>query len=342
MPYCGFLVVVVLSLVTSAVSAAGRVQLEVAGDPQAGAVMGFQQWLQALSRAGVQNVRMRAAEGNVKVGVEVRGTQQDPIYVVTGVINAKDELVVPGGRFTRGQTAKLKAWLDDLAKHGTPDRRESKAAFGLTDKQFEKVRADLAGAITFNTKNMTRSEAAGKIVGQLTNSLRVPRQMENGEEKIEEELQGLSCGTALACILRPAGYAMAPRESGARIDYVVSKVTAENTDREIWPIGWKPEKRADEVLPGLFEVRNVNVANVSAATLLAAVSKHIKVPVLLDHNALARHGIDPEKAMVAHPSKRTTYSSALRRILGQAGMKYELRVDEAGKPLLWVTSVKPV
>ena len=45
--------------------------------------------------------------------------------------------------------------------------------------------------------------------------------------------------------------------------------------------------------------------------------------------------------MVSLPHGRTTYSLALRKLLAKAGMKFEVRYDEAGTPLLWVTSLKP-
>jgi hypothetical protein len=46
--------------------------------------------------------------------------------------------------------------------------------------------------------------------------------------------------------------------------------------------------------------------------------------------------------IVSHPRARTTYSIALRKILFQAEPTSELRVDEPGKPFLWVTTVKPI
>ena len=42
------------------------------------------------------------------------------------------------------------------------------------------------------------------------------------------------------------------------------------------------------------------------------------------------------------PDGRMSYSQTLRRVLSQAKMKYDLRVDEAEKPFLWITTVKPV
>ena len=64
--------------------------------------------------------------------------------------------------------------------------------------------------------------------------------------------------------------------------------------------------------------------------------------MLYDHNAMARYGVDLEKAVVSHPQARTNYSLALRKMLAKVGLKFEVRVDEAGKPFLWVTTMKPV
>ena len=36
-----------------------------------------------------------------------------------------------------------------------------------------------------------------------------------------------------------------------------------------------------------------------------------------------------------------SYSQVLRKILSQAKLRYELRVDDADKPFLWITTVKP-
>jgi hypothetical protein len=323
-----------------ATAGGAKVQLELVGDAQQGAVMAFQDWLRVLREAGIQNVRLRAAGGSEKLGIDVRGSEQSRVYVVTGLLSGRDEIVIPGaGRFHRGDAKRLAAWLDDLAEHGPPDRREPPAAFGLPAKQFDEVRRDLARPLGFSTKDMTRAEAVEKIGQQLRLPLAVEGPLADGEDKIEEDLSGLSCGTALACILRPVGYSLTPRKGAAGPSYAVAKA---RLDQEVWPIGWPPEKPQGELLPALFELRNVNVQNVTAARVMEAVGKQLQVPILLDHNALARHGVDPAKSNVALPQQRTSYSLALRKLLFQARLKFEIRVDEAGTPFLWVTTVKPV
>jgi len=261
-----------------------------------------------------------------------------PFYKVTAMLSGRDELVVPGGRFRRSECKKLAAWLDDLAKRGLPEKRERVSAFGLTASQLQKVNSDLAKTVGFSTKGMPRSEAVSKIAGQLGLPLKIEGALADGDEKIEEELSGFSSGTALACILRPIGSCMVPRESGETLSYAVKKA---QLDQEIWPVGW-PAGGAQKALPPLYEFHNVNVSGVTATKLLEVVGKQIGAAVLFDHNALARHGVEPDKAIVSHPQQRTTYSVALRKMLAKAGLKFEVRVDEAGKPFLWVSTVKPV
>jgi hypothetical protein len=91
----------------------------------------------------------------------------------------------------------------------------------------------------------------------------------------------------------------------------------------------------------MFEFLNVNVQGVTVLKVLDAVRERLNVPVLLDHNAMARHGVEPDRSFVNMPQSRTTYSLLLRRTLFQAGLKSEVRVDEAKTPFLWVTTVKP-
>jgi hypothetical protein len=55
---------------------------------------------------------------------------------------------------------------------------------------------------------------------------------------------------------------------------------------------------------------------------------------------MALHGADPATAPAEVPGRRMSYSQVLNRVLGQAGLRYELRVDENEKPLVWITTVK--
>ena len=341
----GFLLVPVLVAIlllagVSPSKAAGRVQLEIVGSSRGDALV-FQQWLRALSGAGIKSVRIRSGKPTDKIGIEVRGSEDSPLYVVTGVLQSNDELRLPGAKFKRSEAAKLARWLDDLAKHGPVEKRETVGAFGMTGRQFEHVRTDLSQPVDFPTENVLRSKVVSQMIQRLTLPTEIKRQHLEALEKdnVAEDLVGLSSGTALACVLRPAGLCLVPHVSEGGVGYTVVEAKPK---LEIWPIGWKPKKPRREVLPTMFEFLPVNIQGVSAQKALEAIAKRMKVPVLMDHNAMARHGIEPEKVIVSLPRSRTTYGIALRKILFQAGLKSELRVDEAGQPLLWISTVKPI
>jgi len=332
--------------------AGGTVQLTLVGDAR-GSALTFQEWSQALGKAGIRNVRIRSGDETDKPGIVTEGDPGRPVYLVIGIINSRNEIVLPGARFRRGDVARLATWLKDLAENGPAAGREMKSPLGLTGTEFGKVRKDLATTIDFSTVGMTRQKAVERIADQLKLPLKLDANVARAlaGEKIEDQLNGLSCGTALACVLRPAGYSMAPRAAGGQIAYKVVKAQGKPADSNIdevsiatfktWPIGWTSDKSDHDAVPSLYELRNVNVQNVSAATALGAIGKRLKIPVLLDRKALAKHNIDPGKVSVSFPNKRTTYSLALRKMLFQARLKFEVRYDDAGSPFLWVTTNKP-
>ncbi len=331
----------VIGLVTSIANAAGTVQLELVGGRSA--AVAFQDWAKALDKGGIPNVRIRSGSGEeLKPGIETAGTPERPVYNITGVVVSREEILLPGGRYRRSEIGRLKAWLDDLAENGLPGQRPAKVAFGLTQAQYNDVRKALSKPVNFSTLGAARSEAVEKIARELAIPLKFAdgSLRDVGNDKVEDELTGLTCGTALAALMRPAGYCLVPKMSAGEPE--LSAVKSRPDLKDIWPVGGRMEKTVQETLPKLMEFLPVNVQNVSAATAAAAIGKRLGTPLIYDRVALARHGIDPAKAMVALPRSQTTYSLALRKLLYQAGLKFEVRVDEAGTPFLWISTIKPL
>jgi hypothetical protein len=161
-----------------------------------------------------------------------------------------------------------------------------------------------------------------------------------GSGKVSDELEGISLGTSLAALLRPSGLALRPvRGSAGKVGYEISRAQGGS---QSWPIGWKPKAKPNQVLPALFEFLNVEISEIPISEALAAIEGRLKVPFLLDHNALAARGIDLTKLQAEVPSKRMTYSQILHKLALEAKLRYELRVDEADQPLIWITSIKPI
>jgi hypothetical protein len=320
--------------------AAATVELELVGDAK-GAAMAFQDWAQALGKAGVRNVRLRTAEEPGKPGIVVQGSPENPVYVVTGVVQSRDELELPGRRFRRGEVAQLVQWLNDLAENGPGGGKQAKTAFGLSAAQLERVCKDLAVPVGFATQGMAGDEVARRIAGQMPSLPQLDAQtaLALAGDKLHEDLSALSSGTALAYLLRSAGYGLAPRVTDGRTTYTIVKMGAA---AEVWPVGRTSDRSDHDALPELFEFHNVNVQNVSLAAALNAIGKLLKAPLLPDHYALARHGLDLDKVKVTLPGGQTTYGLALKRLLFQARLEYEVRYDDAGMPFIWITTLKPV
>ena len=93
-------------------------------------------------------------------------------------------------------------------------------------------------------------------------------------------------------------------------------------------------------MPELFQISTFALDDVTLAETLAAIAGRLEAPILFDRYALARHGIDPATARITVPETKTSYSQILTKVLSKAQLRYELRVDEAGEPLLWVTTIR--
>lgn len=326
-----------------ALAAAPRVEVELATEGNFPATA-QQQWYKLLTELKVDNLRIRKAIAGDKAEVAVGGVESSPVYRVTGILTGNNQLVVPGGRFSARDRDAIAAWLTKLRQEG-PERAQTKEKlpFGLLPRELLEVNADLKQKVGFSTKDLAPSDAVAQIADELKIPCLVDRSASaalRDAEPIREELEGLSCGTALAYLLRPAGLMLQPRlDERKKLQYLIGRAGA---DRTPWPIGWTAEKPAREILPELFEQLNVEIDDTTLSETLAAIGERLKAPVLYDHYALARRGIDPDKAKIKLPAARLAYAIILNKVLHQADLKGEWRVDENDRPLLWVTTLKSV
>jgi hypothetical protein len=104
-----------------------------------------------------------------------------------------------------------------------------------------------------------------------------------------------------------------------------------------WPIGWELQQTPGQTAPSLFEFLNAEVDGYTLEETLAAIGPRLRIPIYLDRAALAAHRIDLAQIQVRLPRTRIFYKRLIDRVLAQARMGSELRIDEAGKPFLWVT-----
>ncbi|MGC4001832.1 MAG: hypothetical protein QM811_01235 [Pirellulales bacterium] len=292
-------------------------------------------WFQALTKLDAGAVRIRGAKPGDQPSLTKVGAAGAESFRVVGAISEKGEIVVPGGRFSQRDLTGLANWMRTLGDHGVEGVTESKTAFGLTKQQLEAVHADLGAKVTVATlgqkpADVLRKLAAGK------HPLVIDEEIEKAlasDEPVRDEFQGLSRGTALAALLRPVGGVLVPRKpAGTGVELAILDGRASG---ELWPVGWASDVSLDKQIPKLLDTLNAEIDGVTAAEAIAAIKGRIDAPLLYDHNGLAAKRVVFDKP-VSLPSGKTYYYKLLRDVLSKCGAKYEVRVDENGKPFLWI------
>jgi len=317
--------------------AAAPVELEIA--TQKGfAIGGAHKWIRHLSDAGFSSIRVRQARAGDRAEVKREGAPRSPIYRVTGILSRGDVLLLPGGRFRLGDRRGLTAWIDRV-RNSDKHNPERKAAFGLTAEQLVRLHEQLAAAVDFTT----RGKPAREVVIGLARATPVPITVDPAsrgvfaDAKVADELRGVSAGTALAAVVRPLGLVVRPIEQGGKVTLLV---VDSRKAQQSWPIGWPPKKSVRELAPKLYAILPVEIADQPLGPTLDVLQGRIEIPFLYDYNGLARQRIDLAKIRVSLPATKTFYKSIVSKLLSQAKLRSEVRVDEAGNPLLWISPIK--
>jgi hypothetical protein len=323
-------------LLAGAARAALPIELEVAA--QADAPFGsMQEWNKVLAEMDLARVRLRGANGGDRVQLRVTGDGARKRYIVTGLLDRQDQLVLPGGKFASGDLAGLKQYFETL-----PARHEEagieRGRFGLTKEQFEQVFGDLSSEVTEATLDGSPHE----LVPALTRKFELPvrgssvtQAMLHAAPPFRSQMKGLSTGTTLAAVLRAAGLQFVPKKLGA--DPLTLRVSKLDAAAECWPVGWKPLATPRQTAPAMYRVTNIEIENFTLDKALAALAPHMAVPLVLDQYTLAERKIDPTKIHARIPRTKTFVRHAVDGMLARGKLAGELRVDDAGQPFYWIT-----
>lgn len=330
--------VVILSCATVADAAEPRITLEFATEPGY-PITGQQKLAKAAAELNVGSVRIRQGRPGEEAVVEETSPDGSAFRVVA-LVTSDGQILVAGKRFSVDRLAQFRVWLSKLATDHPHRPKEEIAAFGLTPEQLVSTHEQLAGKLGTSTRGKTCKEIVGTILRDLPLAVApdgdVRQALETGEV-MPDELQGLSHGTAFAAALRPAGLVFAPYRSGKEVKLRIAKSRALE---EAWPIGWPSEKGLTETLPTMGKFLNVEINNVILAEAMASIEKRVGAPFLYDHNGLARQQIDPAKIKCSLAPGKTFYKKILDRILAEAHLRCEVRIDEADTPFVWISPVK--
>ena len=326
---------------TPSVVAEPRVELEILigrGSPPTAA----HDWMAVLNDVGFTSLRFRSPRTGDRVELQSEGSGDSALYRVTGMLNARNRLVLPGATFGMRDVAGIEEWIERLRDGGEEGLTDREGAFGLVGRDLLAIHQQLSIFIPRSTSG----RSTGAVVGQMIDSLSVDvevsaaaRRVLGGEETVGDELQGVSTGTALAAVVRPLGLVVVPQKRRGEETKLI--ITDTDSTSESWPVGWPPESPTRDIAPILFEFIEIEIVDTPLIEALEAVAGRLEMPLLYDHNSIARHRIELSEEQVSFPSGRSYYKRILDSILYQAGLKAEIRVDEAEAPFLWITTIRP-
>ncbi|MFK7769365.1 MAG: hypothetical protein AB8B55_19235 [Mariniblastus sp.] len=298
-----------------------------------------QKWLEALQDVGADKISIKTKRTGTPKVEETQVGRSTAVVTVTGFI-VGNKLKLPGGTFAITNKSGIRELLTRLKDDGAKVGLAEKKAFGLTSEQLVEVHEKFSAPVEFSTTGQKVSDVFAKIVaasGLDFTMGNAARAAINGRETVAEELLGVSMGTALATIVRPLGMVVEPRREQGKSTEIL--IVDSRASKEHWPIGWPIQRAPVAIEPKLFEKLPINIRNVSLKDAMNAVQKRAGVPFFYDHNTMAREGIELADVKVTLNQDKGSLMVAISKLLRQSKprMVEELRVDENGKPFLWIT-----
>lgn len=328
--YCLALTVFALS-VGSPSDAASPIDVEVAMEPGV-PITAPQEWARLLGKLDLTRVRLRGIQADDQPKVTATESRID----VVAILSSRNELILPKRRFKASDVVALRKYFTELPARAA-EGDAPRGRFDLTEEQFRTLYDDLSQVVAFSTTGKSVTELLRRIENQFATPIERDAITDTvlNDSTIRIELQGMSAGAALAIALRQEGYALKPTKPLAQPLRLM--VIRYDRDTETWPVGWKSEASPRQLAPKLFEFLNIEISGYTLAQALDALKPRLGVPVLMDTWILEQEDIRPDQVQVKHPKGKTYLKKAVDRILTQARLGGELRVDELGQPFYWVT-----
>ncbi len=312
------------------------IEIASAARPQATAP---RRWVQTLTELGVANVRLRGMQSGDVPKAEDFGTEDSPLVRIVAVLNKQNDLLVPGKKLKLSDREAIKAYLERAGNDGAQSVTAARGKFGLTKEEFTTLFNQLSRPLQIPT----RSKSLQSIVDANRNNLTLQISYDSNTKHVLsvnpeglEEVTSLSRGTALAVLLGAEGLVLEPIKKPGKP--VGLRIASKHEGKHAWPVGYDLEQSPRETCPKLFEQINVEIDGYTLAEAVKAISAQIEgLPIVWDRFALRSNGIIPETQQVKLARTKTFYKRIIDRLLFQARLSGDLRIDETGTPFYWVS-----
>ena len=295
-----------------------------------------QQWAKLLGKMGLGRVRLRSGRSGEQPEVTKNESTAGARFKVVAILSRRSELLLPDRRYRAADRKALEDFFQALAQQESFG--EELGRFDLTEKQFRQVHGDLSRIVDFSTAGITLSD----MLDRLEQKFNVPVLPSasaiatlHRAEPLTAELRGMSAGTALAIALRKDQLALRPEKLNGEPMRMV--IELHNLQLDQWPVGWKHEGSPRTLAPKMFKFLTIEIDGYTLSKAVDALEPRLGVTVVYDERILAERDIQPNEIDVKLPAGKTFLKKAVDRLLSQARLAGELRVDEQGRPFYWVT-----
>ena len=300
-----------------------------------------QNWRKAFEEIG-ESVRVRQPLANdaPKIDEVKRGPFR--LVRIVGEIHRDGTIKFPSKSFKINQTAELKEFLDELKTFGAQGSPTGKPFWGLTRDQLNGVETGLKSPVTTSLKGRKFTDvmaaiplAAGLQLQYHSTSELVRQQWKDLD--FQDEVQGLSAGTALSFVLSQQGLGFRPlRTPSGEIQLVVHPLT---DAPDAWPVGWplNDDRPRDQFVPGLFKQLETGVNESPLSAVLDVIEEQSKVRLLLDRRACLSKDLDADQLLVTYPRRKTAWALIVSSVTVNSHMTMNYRQDEAGTGFIFIT-----
>jgi hypothetical protein len=256
----------------------------------------------------------------------------------TGKVTFADRVIDPS------QPQKIKAWIDDLKTYGAQGSPEGQPLWGLSEEQFAAVYEGLAGVTETDLTGQPLSEAVSALPlpaeypVQWSDAARKRIKEADRELKVRQNTAGFSAATALAIVLNDAGLGFRPnRTPSGSLELLVD---APQDASQVWPVGWPLKLPRLKAAPKLFQLNRILLDDVPLKEVLEQAAEATDVPVIYNYGALDAASGDWETRKILYPPRQATWHTVAKDALSKAKLTFDLWQDEAGRPFLYVTTIK--
>ena len=301
-----------------------------------------QEWGRVLQGLGY-TVKFREARPGDVTGVEdleEGGLLQTRI--VAGMVQ-DGAIQIGKQRFTADNPEPLLRFFEEVKTYGAGGPPNANPSWGLSPDQFREVTQLLAQPVTESIElrsSVLAIEAIGlpgnmrMLFTDASRSLALGRQPASLPESLE--LQGFSKGTAIAIVLAQYGLGFRPKPVGpGRYDLEIDR--GDETSN-LWPVGWKPEQSYSEILPAYLKAIPLDVEDVEVDKLIGAVAEKLQLPFYTSNFVLHASKLNLSELKYTRKNVRISPFRLLTAVGDKLELGFDVRVDEAGKMFLWVTT----